>query len=202
MWDNGRVVASLARRRVAAPTTAPDLAHILVVGGTQREWAALGAERWRQRVTGLGVVAARAGARWLTLRAYTEGEHPVELDRWQQVVEGGGTSGTSCTVIVDPRGDGRERFAEAIRELPAELGRDEPVPAEAVTAVLYAPADAEPDLVLVLGPPNRLPPSLVWELAYGELVFADAAWDELATDHLTEAISVFAARQRRFGGLG
>jgi undecaprenyl diphosphate synthase len=105
-------------------------------------------------------------------------------------------------VLVDPHGDGRERFAEAIRQPPHEIGRDQPVPAEAVTAVLYAPADAEPDLVLVLGPPDRLPPSLVWELAYGELVFADAAWDELSTGHLTEAITVFAARQRRFGGLG
>ena len=42
---------------------------------------------------------------------------------------------------------------------------------KAVAGVLYAPADVEPDLVLVLGPPTRLPPSLVWELAYGELVF-------------------------------
>ena len=40
---------------------------------------------------------------------------------------------------------------------------------------LYEPADVEPDLVLVLGPPTRLPPSLVWELAYGELVFVPVA---------------------------
>ena len=44
-----------------------------------------------------------------------------------------------------------------------------------ITEALYGPADAEPDLILVLGPPNRLPPSLVWELAYGELVFLDVA---------------------------
>ena len=36
---------------------------------------------------------------------------------------------------------------------------------------LYAPADVEPDLIVILGPHDRLPPSLVWELAYGELVF-------------------------------
>ena len=41
--------------------------------------------------------------------------------------------------------------------------------------MLYEPADVEPDLVLVLGPPTRLPPSLVWELAYGELVFEPVA---------------------------
>lgn len=199
MWDNEPVVVSLARRRPATDESSSALTHVLVVGGTQREWAALGQERWRRRVEELGEIVARADARWLTLRAYTEGPEPIELARWEHAVV---TRDGACTVIVDPCGDGRTRFAEAVRQLPEEIGRDDPVPAEAVTAVLYAPADSEPDLVLVLGPPNRLPPSLVWELAYGELVFADAAWDELGAEHLTEAITVFAARQRRFGGLG
>jgi undecaprenyl diphosphate synthase len=199
MWDNETVVVSLARRRAAADESSSALAHVLVVGGTQREWAALGEQRWQRRVAELGEIAARAGARWLTLRAYTEGGAPIALARWEHVVT---TRDGSCTVIVDPCGDGRTRFAEAVRQLPDDIGRNESVPAAAVTAVLYAPADTEPDLVLVLGPPNRLPPSLVWELAYGELVFADAAWDELGAEHLTEAITVFAARQRRFGGLG
>ena len=43
---------------------------------------------------------------------------------------------------------------------------------------------AEPDLVVVLGPPTRLPPSLVWELAYGELVFVAVGWRDLGAAHL------------------
>ncbi len=70
-------------------------------------------------------------------------------------------------MLVDPVSDGRERFAEAMRDLPP----GGPVDEKAVAGALYEPADVEPDLVLVLGPPTRLPPSLVWELAYGELVF-------------------------------
>ena len=85
------------------------------------------------------------------------------------------TADGRCTVIVDPVSDGRERFAEAMRHLPAGVTVDE----KAVTGVLYEPADVEPDLVLVLGPPTRLPPSLVWELAYSELVFAPIALAEL-----------------------
>ena len=80
-------------------------------------------------------------------------------------------------MIVDPESDGRVRFAEAMRNLPAGAVVDE----KAVTGVLYEPADVEPDLVLVLGPPTRLPPSLVWELAYGELVFEPIALAELPT---------------------
>ena len=85
-----------------------------------------------------------------------------------------------CTVIVDPVSDGRERFAAAMRELPRGGRVDE----KAVTGVLYEPADVEPDLVLVLGPPTRLPPSLVWELAYSELVFEPITLAELRPEHL------------------
>ena len=100
-------------------------------------------------------------------------------------------------MLIDPVSDGRERFAEAMRELPPGA----PVDEKAVAGVLYAPADVEPDLVLVLGPPTRLPPSLVWELAYGELVFLPVALADLRRDHLVEAVEDFQGRRRRFGGL-
>jgi undecaprenyl diphosphate synthase len=67
--------------------------------------------------------------------------------------------------------------------------------------VLYEPADVEPDLVMVLGPPTRLPPSLVWELAYGELVFSPRRLADLTADDLREAVEEYNHRQRRFGGL-
>ena len=56
--------------------------------------------------------------------------------------------------------------------------------------------------MLVLGPPTQLPPSLVWELAYGELVFvAGRRGAELAAADLAAAIDDFPGRRRRFGGL-
>jgi len=66
---------------------------------------------------------------------------------------------------------------------------------------LLAPASTEPDLVVVLGPSDRLPSSLVWELAYSELVYLDVAWADLAPDHLVAAIDAYRHRHRRFGGL-
>ena len=67
--------------------------------------------------------------------------------------------------------------------------------------ILHAAAKLKVDLIVVLGEPTRLPPSLVWELAYGELVFRPMEWNELTKDHLVEAIADFAQRERRFGGL-
>lgn len=173
-----------------ADSTRQFLRHVMVVGGTLREWNDLGEQRWTQRVETLGAIVDQAGASYLTLRAFEPGEEAIEQDWWERRIGG-------CHVMIDPCGDGRERFASAMRRLdPAD-----PVNEATVAEALYAPADCEPDLILVLGEPTRLPPSLVWELAYGELVFVSLTWDELAADHLVEAIADFARRERRFGGL-
>ncbi len=162
----------------------------MVVGGTLSEWERLGEARWTDRVDSLGAVADEAGASFLTIRAFERGGSATDAERWLRRVGG-------CQVTIDPCGDGRERFATAMRTIDS----DDPVNEATIADALYAPADGEPDLIVVLGPPTRLPPSLVWELAYGELVFAPYSWDELGAAHLVEAIADFAQRERRFGGL-
>ena len=181
---------------------ASSLAHAMVVAGTRREWLALDDAAWSELAIELGQVVADAGGAWLTIRAYEAGD-PVAGDsisddlaalaRPRHVT----TPDGRCTVIIDPMSDGRERFAMAMRQLPPGVSVDE----KAVTSVLYDPADVETDLVVVLGPPTRLPPSLVWELAYSELVFEPIRLAELRAAHLQAAVEDFHGRRRRFGGL-
>jgi Putative undecaprenyl diphosphate synthase len=184
------MATSLVSTSRVSESTRQLLRHVMVVGGTLGEWEQLGRDRWSTRVDQLGKVADEAGASFLTLRAFEPGVEPVDLERWERRIG-------DCHVTIDPCGDGRERFAEAMRRLPP----DEPVNEATITDALYGPADCEPDLIVVLGEPNRLPPSLVWELAYGELVFHPIAWHELEADHLVAAIADFDQRERRFGGL-
>ena len=180
----------LASEADSSDSTRQFLRHVMVVGGTLREWNDLGDQRWAHRVETLGAIVSRAGASYLTLRAFESGDAVSAQDWWECQID-------NCQVIIDPCGDGRDRFAAAMRRLdPAD-----PVNEATVAEVLYAPADCEPDLILVLGEPDRLPPSLVWELAYGELVFVSLSWDELVADHVVDAIADFAQRERRFGGL-
>jgi hypothetical protein len=175
------------------PASNSSLRHVLVVGGTVAEWAELSAEAWQERIGTLGGLCSRLGVPWLTIRAYEPGVGaPVEAASLARRHEVDG-----CTVVVDPSGDGRRRFAEAM----ARIDPADEVNEATVASLLYEPADSEPDLVVVLGPPTQLPPSLVWELAYAELVFIDAAWSVLAVDHLAAAIADFSNRRRRFGGL-
>jgi hypothetical protein len=168
------------------------LAHVMVVAGTSRQWDQVDEVEWRERAEALGCVVAAAGGSWLTLRAYEgEGDAALPRPRRELVVADG-----RCTVIIDPVSDGRERFAEAMRRLPP--GK---VDEKSVAGALYEPADVEPDLVLIVGPPTRLPPSVVWELAYGELVFLPIRFEELGAGHVASAVDDYSTRRRRFGGL-
>lgn len=168
------------------------LRHVLVVGGTRREWVELTANQWQQRVEVLGGFCAQVGVPWLTIRLYEDGADApdIELLPWRHEVG-------ESVVLIDPSGCGRERFADAMRR----LDPSDEVNEATVAAVLYEPADCEPDLVLVLGPSTQLPPSLVWELAYAELVFLPTRWADLGVADLVDAIADFGGRRRRFGGL-
>ena len=93
--------------------------------------------------------------------------------------------------------------AEVAREAAAEQCRlaGDPIDERHLSAVLQAPALVDPDLVLVVGAGHRLPTSLVWELAYSELVFLDVSFADLSAGHLEEAIASYRHRHRRFGGV-
>lgn len=179
--------------KVASVSGDMSLRHVLLVGGTLADWAALGTAEWQERVQQLGAWGDQHGVRWLTIRPYETGHTPPmqHAQRWSYEVG-------QSTVAVDPSADGRQRFADAMSGLePAEQVNE-----ATVASVLYEPADCEPDLVVVLGPSTRLPPSLIWELAYAELVFVDTGWDALGVGDLSGALADFTSRRRRFGGLG
>ena len=182
-WENGAVGTSLE--------------HVMVVGGTPKEWDALTQPEWLGLANRLGHAAAAAGARWVTLRPHgpEPGDDEAHLHRLHWHVD---TDDGTCTVIVDSTADGRVAFARAASSIAA----DRPIDESAIASALYAPADSEPDLIVIVGPHDRLPSSLVWELAYGELVYVDApSFTDLTGDDLGAAIDTFNRRHRRFGGI-
>ena len=183
-----RPQADLAQPAQAAPA----LRHVMVVGGTCAEWAAMSAEDWEKRVDELGSYCGSIGVPRLTVRLYRDGDgsQTVAVPVARHDVAG-------CSVTVDPEGDGRKRFAEAMNALDPTATVTE----KTVNAALYGAPESEPDLVVVLGPPTQLPPSLVWELAYAELVFMPIEWSEFGAGELAAAVVDFAGRRRRFGGL-
>jgi undecaprenyl diphosphate synthase len=57
------------------------------------------------------------------------------------------------------------------------------------------------DLLIRTGGEQRLSDFLLWECAYAELWFTECMWPDFGPPQLAAAVSDFAARERRFGGL-
>jgi undecaprenyl diphosphate synthase len=71
---------------------------------------------------------------------------------------------------------------------------------EAVFAgYLYTSDMPEPDFLVRTSGEMRISNFLLWQLAYTELYFADINWPDFDKDQLYKALSVYQARERRFG---
>jgi hypothetical protein len=156
----------------------------------------------------LAEAARQAGARFVTVHPFEVPTDPLSsapmassptLRRRELIVpraEGDGPSSSTITVVADPIVDGRQRISDQVATWPTTTEISE----ETLGQALFGEA-GEPDLVVILGSPNRLPASLVWELAYSELVFIPSTWSELALADVVRAVQEFAQRSRRFGGV-
>jgi len=65
-------------------------------------------------------------------------------------------------------------------------------------AMGFAP---DPDLFIRTGGEVRISNFLLWQIAYSELHFSDCLWPDFGEAELDAAISAYAERDRRFGGV-
>ena len=190
------------------------LAHVVVAGGTPQEWLSMSTEQWAIRISTLLEGASIEGVQWITLlphhgNALSGPERELlrkDLRQVDTVLVGHGEryvtrNDVGTVVIVDPSPDGHARFAATVEALRVSGVDPDTIDEESLSLAILAPAVAEPDLVIILGPPDLIPESMVWELAYSELVFLDLGWDDLTASDLELAIDDFTRRHRRFGGL-
>lgn len=193
------------------------LDHVVVAGGTPQQWLEMSVDQWKVRLESLARGSGAGGAQWVTLLPHHGADFTADERRRfgnllaqtgkVATLESNGTerfvwrTDSGLTVIIDPIADGHLRFANAVENLRRTGVAPSAVDVDVLSRVVLEPADAEVDLVVILGPPDRIPDSMVWELAYSELVFLDLAWSELVANHLELAIDDFNRRHRRFGGL-
>ncbi|MEO1200625.1 MAG: polyprenyl diphosphate synthase [Pseudomonadota bacterium] len=90
----------------------------------------------------------------------------------------------------------------AILAAAASLGGHKPPDADAFSRHLSGTGDIhDVDLLIRTSGEQRLSDFLLWECAQAELYFTDCLWPDFSASDLTEALDVFWARDRRFGGL-
>jgi undecaprenyl diphosphate synthase len=95
----------------------------------------------------------------------------------------------------------RQEIVRAARLMAADIasgkvaGNDEAI----FAGYLYTADMPEPDFLVRTSGEMRISNFLLWQLAYTELYFADINWPDFDKDQLYKALSVYQARERRFG---
>ena len=189
------------------------LSHVLVCGGTLQEWRQASVGEWKLQLDTFVDSVHESGARWLTVCPYA-GPSGAEDEVAATVLEacGGQRNGNRISfiakdglvVVVDLCADGRERFTNALNLIKKESTtnrQEKEISEDILRAAMLPPGFADPDLILVFGSPTQIPPSLMWELSYSELVFLDVSWRKCNVEHVQMAINDFQRRDRRFGGV-
>ena len=181
------------------------LRHVLVVGGSLDQWKLMSASDWSQYISTLRFSTEQVGAQWLTVYPYSgisttdddsELMNKISESCGALIVDGKLILRGDTTVVIDVCADGQQRFARAVNEM-----SDTKISEKNLASAILHPATSEPDLVVIFGDPTHLPPSLVWELAYSELVYLNTQWPHCNSEDIELAINDFQRRDRRFGGV-
>lgn len=100
---------------------------------------------------------------------------------------------------------GQAELVDAVRKLATEVKEGRLDPAEIdvarIAANLYTAGLPDPDLVIRTAGELRLSNFLLWQAAYSELWVTDVYWPDFKGEHLEQALSDFARRERRFGAV-
>jgi undecaprenyl diphosphate synthase len=130
---------------------------------------------------------------------------PELVARLERAVER--TAGnTRLTLVIALNYGSRAEIASAARTLATKAAAGEIDPASidegAIGAELQTADLPDLDLLIRTSGEVRLSNFLLWQAAYAELLFLDTLWPDFDEKTFADALSTYAARERRFGGRG
>jgi undecaprenyl diphosphate synthase len=112
---------------------------------------------------------------------------------------------TRTTLVIALNYGSQAELAEVARQMArdAKAGLLDPemIGPGAIEARLDTAGLPPPDLLIRTSGEQRLSNFLLWQLAYSELLFVDTLWPDFGARELADAVSAYAQRVRRFGGL-
>jgi undecaprenyl diphosphate synthase len=96
---------------------------------------------------------------------------------------------------------GRAELVDAARRMMEDGLASEEVDEATFASYLYAPEVPEVDLMIRTSGELRISNFLLWQIAYAEFYVTDTLWPDFSPEEFRLAISSFAARSRRRGGV-
>jgi undecaprenyl diphosphate synthase len=96
---------------------------------------------------------------------------------------------------------GRDEVLRAIKRLLAAGISGEDLTEKTFRGYLDNPDVPDPDLIIRTGGDFRTSNFLLWEGAYSEYFFSGKLWPDFSAEDLRDAVSQFAGRERKFGGV-
>jgi undecaprenyl diphosphate synthase len=99
----------------------------------------------------------------------------------------------------------RTEIADALRGLARDVLARKLAPAdideETLRRYLYDPRTPDPDLLIRTAGERRISNFLLWQISYSEIYIAEECWPAFRKPQLMAALSDYARRVRKFGGL-
>ena len=99
----------------------------------------------------------------------------------------------------------RDEMVRAVRAAAQRVAEGEITPGEISEELISCNLDTagipDPDLLIRTGGEQRISNFLLWQTAYSELYFCEAAWPDFNKSELEKAVDAFNHRERRYGGL-
>lgn len=112
---------------------------------------------------------------------------------------------TGLTLNVAVNYGGRDEIVHAAKQFAkdAAAGNTSPDALDEALFSSYLYTKDQPDIDLIIRPSGemRLSNFLLWQAAYAEYVFMDVLWPDFNEKYLEQALSEYANRNRRFGGV-
>lgn len=124
-----------------------------------------------------------------------------ELKRKIKYVTDGSANNTGLTCCIAINYGGRDDIVHAVKSIVSEKVPAEEISESLITERLYTAGLPEVDLIIRPSGEQRLSNFLIWQAAYAEYVFMDVLWPDFSEKDLDYAISEYAKRNRRFGGV-
>lgn len=100
---------------------------------------------------------------------------------------------------------GRDELVDAARRIAAEVQAEkltiDQIDHAAISERLYTSGMPDPDLLIRTAGEMRVSNFLLWQISYAEIWVTETCWPDFDPSLLDEALSDYAGRTRRFGGL-